>query len=59
MMSSVLVRESGLLRVPLVAATVVGVCVAASQLFTQGYAEGSWCLAAVALSSEVLVLWRA
>ncbi|CAB1318461.1 unnamed protein product [Coregonus sp. 'balchen'] len=58
-MSSVLVRESGLLRVPLVAATVVGVCVAASQLFTQGYAEGSWCLAAAALSSEVLVLWRA
>ncbi|KAL0965561.1 hypothetical protein UPYG_G00282970 [Umbra pygmaea] len=57
-MSSALVREPRLLRAPLLTAAAVGVCVVAGQLVVQGYAEGSWCLAAAALSSEVLVLWR-
>ncbi|KAJ7987233.1 hypothetical protein DPEC_G00336620 [Dallia pectoralis] len=58
-MSSMLVRESRLLRAPLVVAVVAGMCVAAGQLFTQGHVEGTWALTAAAITSEVLVLWRA
>ncbi|XP_071767756.1 GPI ethanolamine phosphate transferase 3, catalytic subunit [Centroberyx gerrardi] len=58
-LSCVLIRENGLLKAPVVAAVLVGVCVAAGQLFTQGYIEVAWCLAAAALSSELLFLWRA
>ncbi|XP_029921447.1 GPI ethanolamine phosphate transferase 3 [Myripristis murdjan] len=57
-LSCVLIREN-VLRAPVVAALSVGVCVAAGQLFTQGYIEVAWCLAAAALSSELLFLWRA
>lgn len=59
-LSLVLIRENGPgLKAPVVVALTAGVCVAAGQLLTQGYVEVAWCLAAAALSSELLFLWRA
>uniref|UniRef100_UPI0037E7D369 GPI ethanolamine phosphate transferase 3 n=1 Tax=Semicossyphus pulcher TaxID=241346 RepID=UPI0037E7D369 len=59
-LSLVLIRENGPgLKAPVVVALTAGVCVAAAQLFTQGYIEVAWCLAAAALSSELVFLWRA
>lgn len=59
-LSLVLIRENSLrLKAPVVAALTAGVCVAAAQLITQGYIEVAWCLAAAALSSELLFFWRA
>ncbi|XP_040915515.1 GPI ethanolamine phosphate transferase 3 [Toxotes jaculatrix] len=58
-LSLVLIRENGPgLKAPVVVALTVGVCVAVGQLLTQGYIEVAWCLAAAALSSELLFLWR-
>ncbi|XP_012671423.1 GPI ethanolamine phosphate transferase 3 isoform X2 [Clupea harengus] len=54
--SAVLVE--GAVRAPLVAGVCVGVCVAIAQLATQGHVEAPWCLAAAAVSSEILFLWR-
>nr|XP_033502163.1 GPI ethanolamine phosphate transferase 3 [Epinephelus lanceolatus] len=59
-LSLMLIRENGPgLKAPVVVALIAGVCVAAGQLLTQGYVEVAWCLAAGALSSELLFLWRA
>ncbi|XP_051269336.1 GPI ethanolamine phosphate transferase 3 [Dicentrarchus labrax] len=59
-LSLALIRENGSgLKVPVLVALTAGVCVAAGQLLTQGYVELAWCLAAAALSSELLFLWRA
>ncbi|XP_074473324.1 GPI ethanolamine phosphate transferase 3 [Sebastes fasciatus] len=59
-LSLVLIRENGPgLKAPVVAALAAGVCAAASQLLMLGYVEVAWCLAAAALSSELLFLWRA
>lgn len=59
-LSLVLLSENGPgLRAPVVAGVIVGLCAAAGQLLTQGYIEVAWCLAAAALSSELLFLWRA
>nr|XP_040054005.1 GPI ethanolamine phosphate transferase 3 [Gasterosteus aculeatus aculeatus] len=55
-----LIREDGTgLRAPVAAALMTGGCVAAGQLSARGYVEVAWCLAAAALSSELLFLWRA
>ncbi|XP_034085383.1 LOW QUALITY PROTEIN: GPI ethanolamine phosphate transferase 3 [Gymnodraco acuticeps] len=59
-LSLVLIRESGHgLKPPVRVAFIAGVCVAIGQIGTQGYVEASWCLAAAALSSELVFLWRA
>ncbi|XP_070706602.1 GPI ethanolamine phosphate transferase 3 [Pempheris klunzingeri] len=59
-LSFVLIRDNGPgLKAPAIVALGAGICVAAGQLFTQGYIEVAWCLAAAALSSELLFLWRA
>lgn len=59
-LSLVLIRETGPgLKAPVIVALTAGVCMAAGQLLTQGYMEVAWCLAAAALSSELLFLWRA
>ncbi|KAM3874421.1 GPI ethanolamine phosphate transferase 3 [Diretmus argenteus] len=58
-LSCVLVRENTLLKAPVAAALLAGVCVAAGHLFVQGYVEVAWCLAAAAFSSELLFLWKA
>ncbi|KAM4634228.1 GPI ethanolamine phosphate transferase 3 [Polymixia lowei] len=55
-LSGVLVGESGLLKAPVVAALLAGVCVAVGQLSTQGYVEAAWCLAASAFVSELTFL---
>ncbi|XP_016338998.1 GPI ethanolamine phosphate transferase 3-like [Sinocyclocheilus anshuiensis] len=52
------VIQQGLLKLPILSGLVVGLVVAAGQLFLQGYLELSWCVGAAALSSEVLFLWR-
>uniref|UniRef100_A0A8D3AZK8 GPI ethanolamine phosphate transferase 3, catalytic subunit n=2 Tax=Scophthalmus maximus TaxID=52904 RepID=A0A8D3AZK8_SCOMX len=59
-LSLTLIREDGRgLKGPVVTALAAAVCVAAGQLLTQGYVEVAWCLAAAALSSELLFLWTA
>ncbi|XP_062269341.1 GPI ethanolamine phosphate transferase 3 [Platichthys flesus] len=59
-LSNVLMRENGLgLKAPVVVALTVGVGVAVTQLFTQGYIEVAWCLAAAALTSELVFFWTA
>lgn len=59
-LSLVLIRENGPgMKAPVVVALTAGVCVAACQLLTRGHVEAAWCLAAAALSSELLFLWRA
>nr|XP_019961864.1 PREDICTED: GPI ethanolamine phosphate transferase 3 [Paralichthys olivaceus]XP_019961866.1 PREDICTED: GPI ethanolamine phosphate transferase 3 [Paralichthys olivaceus] len=59
-LSLVLIRENGYgLKAPVVVALTAGVCVAVGQLFTQGYIEVAWCLAAAALSSELVFFWTA
>ncbi|KAK9532894.1 hypothetical protein VZT92_010257 [Zoarces viviparus] len=59
-LSLALIREDGPgLRAPVVAALMAGVCAAVGQLSARGYVEVAWCLAAAALSSELLFLWRA
>ncbi|XP_050928776.1 LOW QUALITY PROTEIN: GPI ethanolamine phosphate transferase 3 [Lates calcarifer] len=59
-LSLVLIRENSPgLKAPVVVALTAGLCVAAGQLLTQGYIEVAWCLAAAALSSELLLLWTA
>ncbi|XP_051540084.1 GPI ethanolamine phosphate transferase 3-like [Myxocyprinus asiaticus] len=56
---SYIVIQDGLLKMLILSGLVVGLVVAAGQLFSQGYLELSWCLGAAALSSEVLFLWWA
>lgn len=58
-MSLALIREDGVLKAPGVVAVATGACVAAGQMLTRGFAEVSWCVAAAALSSELLFLWKA
>ncbi|XP_074546103.1 GPI ethanolamine phosphate transferase 3, catalytic subunit [Halichoeres trimaculatus] len=59
-LSLVLLSENGPgLKAPVAVGVLVGLCTAAAQLLTQGYAEVAWSLAAAALSSELLFLWRA
>lgn len=59
-LSHVLIRENGPgIKAPLVTALMAGGCMAVGQLLTQGYVEVAWCLAASALSSELLFLWTA
>ncbi|XP_077353622.1 GPI ethanolamine phosphate transferase 3, catalytic subunit [Festucalex cinctus] len=56
-MSSALVRENHFcLKAAVVAALLVGVCVAAGQLLSRGYVELAWCMAATAFTSELLFL---
>lgn len=57
-LSVVLIQENARrLRTPVVVALVVGVSVAVAQWFARGYADVSWCLAASALTSELLFFW--
>ncbi len=59
-LSLVLIRENSPgLKGPVVMALTAGVCAAAGQLLTRGYVDVAWCLAASALTSELLFLWRA
>ncbi|XP_058473861.1 GPI ethanolamine phosphate transferase 3 [Solea solea] len=59
-LSFVLIRENARrLKAPAVVALAVGVCVAVGQLLTHGYIEVAWCLAAAALSTELLFFWSA
>ncbi|XP_038153507.1 GPI ethanolamine phosphate transferase 3 [Cyprinodon tularosa] len=59
-LSVVLTEEKrAALKAPATVAIAVGVGVAAAQLLTRGYAEAAWSLAAGAISSEVIFLWRA
>lgn len=58
-LSSLLLREKSPLKAPVAAALTAGVCAAAGQLLARGYVEVAWCLAAAALSSELLFLWTA
>ncbi|XP_039636687.1 GPI ethanolamine phosphate transferase 3 isoform X1 [Perca fluviatilis] len=59
-LSPVLIRENAPgLTAPLVVALAAGACAAAWQLLARGSVEAAWCLAAAALSSELLFLWRA
>ncbi|KAL0182295.1 hypothetical protein M9458_021670, partial [Cirrhinus mrigala] len=51
-LSQVVIHE-GLLKLPILSGLVVGLVLAAGQLFLQGYVELSWCMGAAALSSEV------
>ncbi|XP_051973307.1 GPI ethanolamine phosphate transferase 3 [Xyrauchen texanus] len=55
-LSHIIIKE-GLSKMSILSGLVVGLVVAAGQLFSQGYLELSWCLGAAALSSEVLFLW--
>lgn len=55
-----LIRKDGpRLKAPAVGALMAGGCVAAAQLLSQGSVDVAWCLAAAALSSELVFLWRA
>ncbi|XP_023263289.1 GPI ethanolamine phosphate transferase 3 isoform X2 [Seriola lalandi dorsalis] len=59
-LSVVLIRENGPgLKAPVAVALTAGGCTVAGQLLTQGYIEVAWCVAAAALSSELLLLWTA
>lgn len=59
-LSAVLTEEKrGGLKAPVGAALAVGFAAAAAQLLARGDVEAPWCLAAGAISSEVLFLWRA
>lgn len=59
-LSRVLIQEDGPgLKAPAAVALTAGGCVAVAQLLTQGYVEAAWCLAAAALCSELVFLWRA
>ncbi|XP_076018185.1 GPI ethanolamine phosphate transferase 3, catalytic subunit [Genypterus blacodes] len=58
-LSSLLLREKSPLKTPAAAALAAGVCAAAGQLLLRGYVEAVWCLAAAAISSELLFIWTA
>ncbi|TRY68027.1 hypothetical protein DNTS_003619 [Danionella cerebrum] len=51
------VLQEGLLKLPILSGVVVGLLVAAGQLFFQGYPETSWCFAAAAVTSVMFFLW--
>uniref|UniRef100_A0A3Q1HAW9 GPI ethanolamine phosphate transferase 3, catalytic subunit n=1 Tax=Anabas testudineus TaxID=64144 RepID=A0A3Q1HAW9_ANATE len=51
-------NRSGL-KAQVAVALTAGLCVAVCQLYTRGYIEVLWCVAAAAFSSELLFLWRA
>lgn len=54
-----LTREDGPgLRAPAAVAAAAAGCAAAAQLLARGYLETAWCLAAAALGSELVFLWR-
>ncbi|XP_034048250.1 GPI ethanolamine phosphate transferase 3 isoform X2 [Thalassophryne amazonica] len=57
-LSWLFVSEKGLLVAPVMGALFLGVCAAAGQLHLQGDVEVSWCVAAAAFCSELLLLWR-
>ncbi|XP_068613713.1 GPI ethanolamine phosphate transferase 3-like [Brachionichthys hirsutus] len=58
-LSHLLIRENvSVLKALLSAALMAGALVAAGQRLTLGYVEVAWCLAAAALSSELIFLWR-
>lgn len=58
-LSVVLIGEDGPgLRGPVAGALTAGGCAGAAQLLTRGYLEAPWCLAAAALSFELMFLWR-
>ncbi|XP_072227957.1 GPI ethanolamine phosphate transferase 3 [Leuresthes tenuis] len=59
-LSLALIKENGAgLKALAVVALTAGISVAAAQLFTQGYIEATWCLAASAFSSELFFFWTA
>ncbi|XP_029941224.1 GPI ethanolamine phosphate transferase 3 [Salarias fasciatus] len=59
-LSQALIREGGVgPKAPVLVALMSAAAAAAAQLLARGSVEAAWCLAAGALGSELLFLWRA